>query len=224
MKKPLSILAFGLSALAFAQGGDVAVMQGYPAGAPQGHQEAAPAFELISFVASPVDGEGVSLQWNTAAELPRTVFTVERSRDRMNWRPAFTQDAEGKAEGYNGYQVMDLEPIAGVSYYRLVASADGRKLEVSDDFAVEYVRQANLRIENDRIPGHFSMHGSGPITEVRILNNRGQFMPMELEYSGDAVYARGEGLVPGTYFVRALVDGKPLLREIQVMPTGVFGG
>lgn len=224
MKKHLSILALGISALTFAQDGDVALMQASASGMQHAVEEQSAPFELVSFMAHPVDGEGVSLQWNTGTEMPNMVFRVERSRDRMNWRAAIDQDGEGKADGYNAYEVMDLAPMAGISYYRLVASVNGRELEVSDDFAVEYAEQPRLRIENDRIPGHFSMHGNGAISEVRLMNNRGQFVPMQLEYGEGAVYARTEGLEPGTYFVQATVGGTPLLRQVLVTSTGIVGG
>lgn len=224
MKKFLSTIAFGMSVAAFAQEGDLATMEVTSPAIQSSQQEEVISFELVSFVADPVDGEGISIHWNTGAELPHMLFTVERSRDRMNWRPAFTQDGEGGTTGYNGYSVMDLEPIAGISYYRLVASADGREIEVSDDFAVEYVKQADLLIKNEHIPGYFSVHGDGQITEMRLLNNRGQFVPMQLEYRENAVFARTEGLEPGTYFVQATVDGTPILRQVWVGTNGVIGG
>lgn len=223
MSKFLPILAFGISTLTFAQNGDMASMQAW-ASDTQPVVDEAPAFELVSFVADPVNGEGISLRWNTHAEPPATLFTLERSSDRMNWRPVFTHDGEGGLDNFNAYEVMDLAPLSGLAYYRLVASADGLELETSDDFAVEYRAEQALRIENDPVPGRFSIHGNGQITEMRLLNNRGQFVPMELDFSGNAVHARTEGLQPGTYFVHATVDGNPVFRQVLVTSTGVVGG
>ncbi|MBZ0207595.1 MAG: hypothetical protein K8H89_14835 [Flavobacteriales bacterium] len=184
----------------------------------------APAYELVSFVATAVSGEGISLHWNTATEGPNTMFTVERSSDRMNWRTAFTQDGEGAHSGYTAYEVMDMAPFSGISYYRLIATQGGEELEVSDDFAVEYNPVPALRIHGDRDPERFTVRGDGSISDVQLLNNRGQFMPMNLTYVGDQVLVRTEGLEPGTYFVQAIVNGNPVLRTVLVTATGVIGG
>ena len=224
MKRLLPIFAVWLACPVQAQSGDVASAQAYVTVHPEARETPAPAFELISFVASPVIGEGVSLRWSTGAEVPNNTFVIQRSRDRMNWRTAFVHDGEGAGYGFSAYEVMDMDPIAGISYYRLVASSDGHELEMSDEFAVEYAVAPELRIEGDNIPGRFSMHGSGPISGVQLLNNRGQFMPMELNYTDDGVFVRAENLEPGTYYVHATVNGKPMFRPVMITPSGIFGG
>lgn len=224
MKNKLSILAAILVIPAFAQTGDMALMdtRGSTISARSG--DPAPTYELISFVAEPMSGEGVSLQWGTSAEVPNSLFTIERSQDRMNWRTAFTVDSEGGINGYTAYEFMDMAPIAGISYYRLVASNGGRELDTSDDFAVSYTATPALQFRNEREPGRFTVTGGGAISDLQVLNNRGQFIPMDLNYSGDQVLVNAEGLEPGTYFVQAVVNGKPVLRTVFVTTTGVIGG
>lgn len=181
-------------------------------------------FELVSFVAEPVNGEGVTLRWSTGAEVPGCLFSVERSSDRMAWYPAFSQPGEGGTKGYTAYEVEDMAPITGVSYYRLVASEGSRQLEVSDEFAVEYAPAPALEFSNEMVPGNFRVQGRGPISELKVLNNRGQFIPMDLQYNDGKVLVKAEGLEPGTYFVQAVVDGTPVLRSVTVTATGVIGG
>lgn len=226
MKNKLSILAAILVIPAFAQSGDVALMDahGSSTAAPIPTAEAAPNYELVSFVADPVSGEGVSLQWGTAAEVPNSLFTIQRSQDRMNWRTAFTVDSEGGVNGYTAYEFMDMAPIAGISYYRLVASNGGQELDVSDDFAVSYSPTPALQFRNEREPGRFTVSGAGAISDLQVRNNRGQFIPMDLNYTGDEVLVNAEGLAPGTYFVQAVVDGTPVLRTVIVTASGVIGG
>lgn len=181
-------------------------------------------FELVSFVAEPVNGEGITLRWVTGAEVPGCLFSVERSSDRMTWYPAFSQPGEGGTKGYAAYEVVDMAPITGVSYYRLVASAGTRQLEVSDEFAVDYAPAPLLQFSNDAVPGNFRVQGRGAISNLQVLNNRGQFIPMDLHYDAGQVVVNTTGLEPGTYFVQALVDGTPVLRSVTVIATGVIGG
>lgn len=181
-------------------------------------------FELVSFVAEPRNGEGVSLHWSTANEPPGCRYVVERSADRLNWFPAFTQEGEGIARGYNAYEVMDLVPLAGLSYYRLIAHRQGNELSRSDDFATAYAPLPDLQFRNETATGGFRVLGQGAISNLQVLNNRGQFMPMELQYDGDQVLVHAPGLEPGTYFVQADVGGRPVLRTVLVTPSGVIGG
>lgn len=225
MKKQLLILSACLPCIVFAQAGDVALIQaGRPHSATQPTSTEAAGYELVSFVAEPMGDEGIGLSWRTAAEVPNSLFTVERSADRMNWRTAFTMDAEGGTKGYTAYKAMDLNPLPGISYYRLVASKDGRQLEVSDDFAIEFTAVPSLQFKNERDPGSFSVVGKGAISNLQVLNNRGQFIPMDLHYEGGQVLVNALGLEPGTYFVQALVDGNPVLRPVIVTTSGVIGG
>lgn len=217
MRKHLSIAAACCWLSLLAQPGDVA-WAGNAASSAE-----VPAYELISFVASAGNSEGVQLQWSTGMEPAGTQFLVERSADRMNWRPAFRYDGEGAGEGYAAYAFVDLEPVSGISYYRLSAWANGRMLEVSDDFAVEYHPEPVIRIYSDQAPGRFTVEGTGAITQVQLLNNRGQFMPMELNFGEASVLVRSEGLEPGTYYVQAVVNGMPVMQPVTVSAGGVFG-
>ena len=222
MKNQLSILAALLVIPALAQSGDVAMMgtESRTSSAVASVQR----YELVSFTAEPKGGEGVSLNWSTSTEVPNSLFTVERSQDRMNWRTAFTVDSEGGVNGYTAYQFMDMAPIAGISYYRLIASNAGRPLDISDDFAVSYTTSPALQFQNEREPGRFTVRGGGTISDLQVLNNRGQFIAMDLNYAGDQVLVNAEGLEPGTYFVQAMVNGAPVLRTVLVTANGVIGG
>jgi len=226
MKNELSIIAVCFSFTAFAQADDLSWMQHTATTAvevPASAEE--PSFELVSFVATAHGGEGISLRWNTASEVPGTRFTVERSPDRMNWSAAIMQDGESDDRGYKAYEVMDVLPLDGLSYYRLIATgSDHDVLEVSDDFAVEYISTPLLQIQNDRDPGRFTVHGQGAISALQVLNNRGQFMPMDINYRGNDAWVNAEHLEPGTYFVQATVDGRPVLRTLILTATGVIGG
>ena len=223
MKKQLLTLATCLPLIAFSQSGEALVHASRANASVVEKTEGEPAYELVSFLAEPLS-EGISLSWRTATEIPNSLFTVERSADRMNWRTAFTMDGEGGIIGFTAYKAMDLAPLPGISYYRLIASKDGHQLEASDDFAVEYKSVPSLQFKNERDPGRFTVQGQGSISDLQVLNNRGQFIPMDLHYEGSQVLVYAEGLAPGTYFVQALVDGTPVLRPVIVTATGVIGG
>lgn len=226
MKKILPIIALLCSVHAWAQTGRQDLALTTPSNLVVVDHAAATNsnYELVSFVASVEEGKGISLHWATASEVPDSRFTVERSKDRMNWIPVLSTDGEGAQNGYQNYEVTDLAPLPGVSYYRLMATSQGKSLETSDDQVVEYRPGPALHFKNDREQGHFTVSAKGKLSDVQVMNDRGQFIPMELNYGDGGVAVNASGLQPGTYFVQALLNGAPVLRSLTVTANGIIGG
>jgi hypothetical protein len=59
---------------------------------------------------------------------------------------------------------------------------------------------------------------------MQLLNNRGQFIPMDLFLDGERVRVNAELLEPGTYYVQAVVNGKRTMRPVIIGNGGVIGG
>jgi hypothetical protein len=74
--------------------------------------------ELISFT-SVCENNVVDLNWSTASETNNDFFTVERSKDDQTWESIATISGAGNSNATLLYSAKDLQPIAGLSYYRL---------------------------------------------------------------------------------------------------------
>jgi hypothetical protein len=74
--------------------------------------------ELIAFYATPMNG-AVRLNWSTASETQNAYFTVERSGDGLSWKKLKTIDGAGSVQQKNTYEMVDEQPLPGISYYRL---------------------------------------------------------------------------------------------------------
>ncbi len=74
--------------------------------------------ELTSFYATPLDGS-VRLNWSTASETKNAYFTLERSADGLSWTTLQRIDGAGNVQQKNDYEVVDKQPLPGISYYRL---------------------------------------------------------------------------------------------------------
>jgi hypothetical protein len=188
-----------------------------------GPVEGPPACELISFRAEPED-RSMAVRWSTTGDALGDAFIVERSSDRMNWTATITEPARSGMAEVRHYAVVDPAPLNGVAYYRLKIASMGAVTVLSDDFGVEQKAKESLLIEGDRASRRFTVQGDGAISELQVLNNRGQFLVMDLDYQGDRVVVNGDHLDPGTYFVRAMVNGQAVLRQLTVTNTAVLGG
>lgn len=75
--------------------------------------------DLINFIATPINNESVKLNWQTASETNNDYFTVERSKDGMNWDLVENKKAAGNSSILLNYSIIDKHPYLGISYYRL---------------------------------------------------------------------------------------------------------
>jgi hypothetical protein len=62
----------------------------------------------------------VEVKWTTASEQNSENFIVERSRDLAQWDFVTTVNGAGNSNYAIDYATVDVDPFAGVSYYRLV--------------------------------------------------------------------------------------------------------
>lgn len=74
--------------------------------------------ELVSFHAVAV-GNTVELKWQTETELNNDYFTIERSSDGETFTGIEIVQGAGNSSQHRNYETVDLNPLAGTSYYRL---------------------------------------------------------------------------------------------------------
>lgn len=75
--------------------------------------------ELVNFQAN-CNGEGkVNVTWATASEHNSANFTVEKSRDGINWTVMASLAGAGNSTQMINYSTVDNNAAAGVNYYRL---------------------------------------------------------------------------------------------------------
>jgi hypothetical protein len=182
------------------------------------------SMELVSFEAGTMDASSVQVRFATMAERPGERFRVERSRDLLQWELVADLEGNGAGNGYSPYTVVDDAPISGVSYYRLMVREGAEWNELSDLFSIRHEASEGLSIRPEQRPGRFSVLAQGTLAQVTILNNRGQFVPMDLQQDGDRVIVNTELLENGTYYVQATVNGIQLMRPIVVHAGSIVGG
>lgn len=94
---------------------------------------------LINFEVQPVL-ENVEITWTTASETNNDYFTVERSKDGINFEALAMIDGAGNSNAILNYKVMDYKPYEGLSYYRLKQTDFDGKFDYSDIKSVNFVK------------------------------------------------------------------------------------
>jgi hypothetical protein len=75
--------------------------------------------ELIDFAAKPINNAQVLCDWVTASELNCDYYTIERSVDTLHWELVNIVESKGDVALGAHYELIDQQPLDGLSYYRL---------------------------------------------------------------------------------------------------------
>lgn len=96
--------------------------------------------ELVSFRATQLGNE-VNLSWQTASETNNNGFEIERSEDGITWNKIFFEKGKGITDLETEYQYSDLNPLAGMNYYRLKQIDFDEKFEYSSVVAINFLQK-----------------------------------------------------------------------------------
>lgn len=102
--------------------------------------------ELIDFHAKTTTKNTVMLNWQTASERNNDYFTIERSVDGIDWLEVARVNGSGNSLSLLSYSVIDNNPYAGISYYRLKQTDFDEKYEYSEIKSVEVAPLTNSKI------------------------------------------------------------------------------
>ena len=113
--------------------------------------------ELLTFEGELVKDQ-IKLSWTTASEINNDFFTIEKSKDGVNYFTAVgqTKGAGTSTEPHN-YSLNDPRPYKGTNYYRLKQTDYDKTNTYSDVIAVDYMPKTwgNVSVypnpANDRI-------------------------------------------------------------------------
>lgn len=75
--------------------------------------------ELLSFSAKAIENTYVELGWATVSEINNNYFTIERTKDGVNFEVVGIVDGAGNSTVVKNYDLNDNNPYSGISYYRL---------------------------------------------------------------------------------------------------------
>lgn len=171
--------------------------------------------ELIHFSAAP-KGNVVDLKWTTASETNNQFFSIQRSKNAIDFQEIGKVSGAGNSNTTLDYNSKDLNPLSGVSYYRL------KQTDFNGDFTYSPIEAVNFKNQNNPIEFNVSPnpasewlevnfnHADVPIKTIEVLDIRGNkiinAMLNEMETSAKTIKFNVEKIPAGVYFVK-LSDG-----------------
>ena len=168
--------------------------------------------ELLNFSGQLVKDK-VELEWITAFEQNVEKFEIERSADAIHFDPIATVPAKGNSSENIHYNFDDIEPLTGISYYRLKSSDRDASFTYSDMITIRNV----VVVPPFHITPNPAVNTIKVVAESAgkyILINESGLIVKEVQLSaGNQEIA--PGILPsGTYY---LVDPKTYFQEKVVL-------
>ncbi|MFN7117545.1 MAG: lamin tail domain-containing protein, partial [Saprospiraceae bacterium] len=177
--------------------------------------------ELLDFTATSVS-ESVLLKWSTATEKNNAFFSVQRSRDGLNWVEIGQVKGKGNSSVLQQYAFTDKQPQTGINYYRLQQfDFDGQSSFTPVRFVEIQGKQviAKLFPNPTRERFNLQLEGAGSqMYKVFIYNTLGQeiwTLPEALP-AGESYEIPTTWWTPGLYFMRISDTGGQVLQILTI--------
>lgn len=146
--------------------------------------------ELVDFDAKP-ERYVVRTYWTTATENDNSHFIVERSEDGSAFVKIGTVSGAGTTQQVHHYEFLDIDPVIGVSYYRLLqVDVDGSQMS-SEVIPVMYLKAPNVVVvPNDG--GGWTVSGLTDASDWSLVDMTGRSI-MNGRFNGDQT-----AIIPGS--------------------------
>ena len=133
---------------------------------------------LLEFTATPT-GRVVELRWITLTEINNDFFTIERSVNAIDFTPVAIVKGAGNSQGTIHYKDTDIQPLQGLSYYRLKQTDFDGTESYSQIVAVNFVKEGELHLypnpSGNNITLSFVSSNALPYT-LEIYDNKGSLV------------------------------------------------
>ena len=137
--------------------------------------------ELLSFKAWLTDNGTVNLSWETATETNNRYFTIEKTKDMVNFVEVAKVDGAGNSTQTLNYTEIDYSPYGGISYYRLKQTDNNGNFKYFPIVVVEN-KMAGIIISNvhpNPTTGNFSFNIYSPnkgTLRMQLIDNVGRII------------------------------------------------
>lgn len=172
--------------------------------------------ELVSFDAT-VENSMVMLAWTTETELNNDFFTIERSRDGLNWSAIATVKGAGNSTVPKSYRAADERPFASISYYRLKQTDFDKKFTYSRVVKVDVNEGPELSAIPNPSEGKFGILSNSVIDpqHVQFFDLLGRAVPFTVQVNNGQLELDPGTAPAGVYIIR--VSNGQWSRSVRVV-------
>jgi len=173
--------------------------------------------ELLNFNVKKIENNYVKLEWQTASETNNDYFTIERSKNGINWESIKTIKGAGNSSSNLYYSTNDLKPYIKISYYRL------KQTDFNGEFSYSNIKSINLNLTNNQIEiypnptdNYITIIGKdNELERVDIYNVLGQNVTSNtlIQHLDNKVIINLSKLSEGTYYIRTKTTSNKVYKQ-----------
>lgn len=179
--------------------------------------------ELLSFDAI-MNDKKVDITWSTATETNNDYYSIEKSKDGINFETVSIVDAAGNSLSTINYKDIDVNPFDGISYYRL------KQTDFSGTFSYSKIVAVNYTLSDDGITifpnptdGEININikdleGKEVLVVIRDMTGKECFSKVIVSQENQQLIATDSEhkLASGTYIITASSSNKLYSKKIIV--------
>ena len=180
------------------------------------------AIQLLDFNATLTGDKNVLLKWNVYTDNEAQGFDVERSKDRNVWEKIAHVDVKESAFA-SDYSLLDQQPLAGRSYYRLKIVEKSGSSRFSSTRLIQIDQlQSNFKIYPNPVKNNATVSFNSTANQSATLFVRsmaGELMSKKsivLNEGENRVQLAVDGLSNGLYIVELAIPGKTFVNKLTV--------
>ncbi|HXD91904.1 MAG TPA: T9SS type A sorting domain-containing protein, partial [Bacteroidia bacterium] len=171
---------------------------------------------LISFSAFSNENK-VDLKWETATETNNAYFTIEKSKDGINFNKFIDVPGANNSTSYRNYIETDYQPYDGISYYRLKQTDFNGDYKFLDIVPINFNSQQDIFVYPSLIDNSTGLNinisgykNQEVIVVLQDMQGREFLYKILLAVSDNQIFIVDEtqSLSSGTYIVRATTNDK----------------
>lgn len=178
--------------------------------------------ELASFTVT-LESKKILLQWNTQSERNNDYFSIERSTDGRTFEAIGQVKGNGNSTSLQSYRYTDLQPKAGLNYYRLQQVDYDGKATYSEVISVTIGKRTGQAVLSPnpsngltRLTYNASTEGSLAII-VRDLSGRTVLQQTQDVAAGENTLSlNGSTLAKGTYLVEISTNDDTQVQKLVI--------
>lgn len=160
--------------------------------------------------------------WSTASEENNDYFAVERSADGTNWEQINRVQGAGTSIATINYEILDLNPMIGVSYYRLrQVDFDGTATYTHIVSLKREINGAAISIYPNPASNQFQISFEGfesAEIKMNILDNSGRIVVAHKAnvLNNPVQIINTSGFQSGVYYIQVTSDTESFIQKIVI--------
>lgn len=167
--------------------------------------------ELLHFTASATT-ESIELKWATASEFNNDYFTIERSNNGIDFYEIARMDGVGSSVDVNNYSIVDVQPIAGKSYYRLKQTDFDGTYTYSEIVTTTFTLSIQFRFYPNPVEDWAFLEGNSALFSdshnIHVFDIHGNTIPISLSKENDRILKLDTSVLKsGVYFIKLSIAG-----------------